>query len=51
MNFILNEGLAHFSIEKIKILEAVLELNSTANLAHLPRDRSKLAEFVVLFSW
>ena len=27
------------------------QLNSTANLAHLPRNRAKWAELAVLFSW
>ena len=27
------------------------QLNNTANLAHLPRNRAKWAELVVLFSW
>jgi hypothetical protein len=27
------------------------QLNSTANLAHLPRNRAKSAESAVLFSW
>ena len=45
------------AVEKIKILGALLELlakhsvNSTANLAHLPRNRAKWAELAVLFSW
>jgi hypothetical protein len=40
---------------KIKILGTVLawsyQLNSTANLAHLPRNRAKWAELALLFSW
>jgi hypothetical protein len=27
------------------------QLNSTANLAHLPRNRAEWAELAVLFSW
>jgi hypothetical protein len=36
------------AIVKIKILGAVLVLDSTANQAHLPQ---KWAELAVLFSW
>ena len=38
------------AIEKIKILGAVLELNSSAHPAHLPQKRAKWAELAVLFS-
>ena len=41
------------AIEKIKILGAILsyQLNSKANLAHLPQNQAKLAKLAVLFSW
>ena len=52
MDFGLNEGLAPMTIEKIKILGAVLELPgtaSTANPANLPQKWAKWAELAVLF--
>ena len=39
------------TIEKMKILGAVLELNSTANSAHLAQFLGKWAGLAVLFSW
>ena len=39
------------AIEKIKILVAVLKLNSTANSAHYARFLDKWAKLAVLFSW
>jgi hypothetical protein len=33
----------------MKILGAILELNSTANPAHLPQNWAKLAKLAVLF--
>ena len=44
---------APMSIEKIQILGTVLELqlDSTANPAHLPQKWAKLAKLAKLFSW
>ena len=48
------------AVEKIKILGAVFQnqlpatsyqLNSTTNLAHLPRNQANWAALEVLFSW
>ena len=41
------------AIKKIKILGAVwsYQLNSTANLAHLPKNWAKWAELAVQISW
>ena len=53
MDFTKDKYLAPRTIEKMKILGAVLELpaNSTANPAHSPQNWAKLAKSAVLFSW
>ena len=53
MFFRSNELSATMEIEKIKILGAFwsYQLDSSANLAHLPQKWAKWAELAVLFSW
>ena len=53
MFFRSNELSATMEIEKIKIMGAILELqvDSSANPAHLPQKWAKWAELAVLFSW
>ena len=46
MDFIQNEGLAPMAVKKSKFWEPFwsYQLNSTANLAHLPRNPAEWAE-------
>ena len=58
MDFTYNEYLATSAIETVQLKKIkswgrfwTCQLNSTANLAHLPRNKAEWAELAVLFSW